>query len=332
MEKFRWGIVGFGKFSDLRMGPALASLPGHEIVAVMNRDINKARRYAEEYKARFWYDSVEGLVNNSSIDAVYIASPNYQHCEQTCRAAQKGLHVLCEKPMAVNIEEAEKMVDTCRRHNVKLMIANLMRFHSCHQWAKGCVERGLLGDVTTVRAQLEFYFPPEPAQWRFIPELSGGGAIMDVGVHCIDLLRYLIGQEVASVSAFINTQSHPFPIDLTAAILLRFTGGVLGTVTVSFCNQQRMNGFEISGRKGSLVGEGSVGAESSGKVILLSAQGPKVYESTLLNPYAAEAEHFAYSIQNDQEPLISGEEGRKDLQICLASYESAQENKVVTIR
>lgn len=152
-------------------------------------------------------------------------------------AAEKGLHVLCEKPMAISLDEAERMVAVSRQNKVKLMIGNLLRFHSCHQWAKSCMEKGLLGEITAARARFEFYLSPEPTQWRFVPEFSGGGTIMDIGIHCIDLLRYLVGKEVTQVSAFINTQSHPFPIDITSAILMRFKDGIIGTVNVSFNNK-----------------------------------------------------------------------------------------------
>jgi len=331
MGKLRWGIIGFGAFADLRMGPAIMSLPDHELIAVMSRNINKAKKYAKKYNVQYYYDSVQDLVNNPHINAVYVVTPNYQHCQYTCMAAEKGLHILCEKPMAMNLKEAEKMVTVCCQNNVKLMIGNMMRFHSCHQWAKKCIKKGLLGEITAVRAKLEFYLSPEPTQWRFIPELSGGGAIMDVGIHCIDLLRYLIEKEVIQVSAFVNTQSYPFPIDIDSAILIRFDNGILGTINASFNNKYANSGFEIFGTEGSLIDEGSIGQEPTGKVTLITSKGSRTYESKLINPYATEAEHFAKCIENNKEPMINGEEGIKDLKICLAAYQSSQKNETIDI-
>jgi len=331
MGKVRWGIMGFGAFTDLRVGRAIMSSPDHELVAIMSRNINKAKKYAKKYSAQYYYDSAQNLVSNPDINAVYIVTPNYQHCKYTCMAAEKGLHVLCEKPMAMNLREAQRMVTLCRQNNVKLMIGNMMRFHSCHQWAKDCVKKGLLGEITVVRAKFEFYCSPEPTQWRFVPELSGGGAIMDVGIHCIDLLRYLVEKEVTQVSAFVNTRSYSFPIDVTSQILMKFDNGILGTVNVSFDNKYPVNGFEICGIEGSLVGEGSIGQKSTGKVTLITSKGPEIYESKLTNPYVAEIEHFAECIEHNQEPMINGEEGIKDLKICLAAYQSSRKNETIDI-
>lgn len=314
------------------MGPAIVSSPGHELVGIMTRSIGKAQRYAEKHNVRYYYDSVEDLVSNPHINAVYVVTPNYQHCEYTIMAAEKGLHVMCEKPIAVSLKEAEKMVVMCRQNNVKLMIGNMMRFHSCHQWVKDCIKKGLLGEITQMRVKSEFFLFPEPTQWRFVPKLSGGGAIMDVGTHCINLLRFFVEKEVTQVSAFINTRSYPFPIDINSAILMKFNNGAIGTVNVSFNNRFPINGYEICGTEGSLIGEGSIGREPTGKATLFTAKGSQVFQSTSPNPYVAQIKHFAQCIENDQEPLINGEEGIKDLRICFAAYESFKKNTAIAIR
>lgn len=331
MKMLRWGIIGFGGFADSCMSPAIMSLSGHELVAVMNRNIGKAKKYARKYNAPYYYDSAQELVNNPYIDTVYIATPNYQHCEHTLIAAKRGLHILCEKPMAMNLKEAEQMIEVSRQNNVKLMIGHTRRFHAGYQWARNCVTKGFLGEITAVRAVNEVYCPAEPTQWRFVPELSGGGAIMDIGIHSFDLLRYLSGREITQVSALTNTRSYPFPIDFISAVLIKFDNGVPGTVNVSRNNHQYgVGSFEINGTEGKLVGQRSGGSMLTVKVSLHRPRGPKVHKLTS-NPFAAEIQHFAQCIENDQEPMTNGEEGMKNLEICLAAYESSRNNCTVDI-
>ncbi len=333
MKKLRWGIIGFGAFADIAMGPAITNTGGHELVAIMGRNKSKIKDFARKYKVEYVYDSAEKLVNNEEIEAVYVATPNFQHCMHTVLAAERGLHVVCEKPMAVTVDEAKRMVSVCRDRGVKLMIGNMMRFNPCHPWLKEKLENDAIGDVTETHAAFEFFLAPEYSQWRVDPDTGGAGIFMDVGVHCVDLMRYLLGSEVTEVSAFMETGDYPFPVDVSSVAIFRFQNGTLGTLNVSFNNRNPVNTLEFRGARGVAICERTLWRESTGSVRIEIEGKTKVFEPELgtLNPYILQIEHFKECIEKDRDPLVSGEEGLKDLQVCLAAYDSADGGQSVNL-
>jgi 1,5-anhydro-D-fructose reductase (1,5-anhydro-D-mannitol-forming) len=331
MDNLRWGVIGFGSFADVAMGPAITNTPGHTLFAITGRDRMRVDRFAKKYGVEHSFTSASDLVSTPDLDAVYVATPNNQHCEHTILAAEHGLHVLCEKPMAVSLEEARRMTESCTANGVKLMIGNMMRFNPCHRWVKHIIREGVLGSVTEAKATFEYHLSDEGSPWRLDPEVGGGGAIMDVGVHCIDLLRYLLGAEVTRVGAFVDTGSYPFPADISAIMMLMFDSGAFGTVSVSFINKHPLNRVEIRGTEGSLVSEGTLWRDSAGRVSVETSSSKQIYESSLKvpDPYRLQIEHFAGCIKNDTEPIISGSEGLKDLAVCLAAYKSHETESIV---
>jgi len=326
----RWGIIGAGVIADVRMAPAIRQATGCELVAVQARDAAKAAAFAEKHSAARHYTDVAALVADPQVDAVYIASPNYLHAEQTILAAQHGKHVLCEKPMALTLDECQAMIDACRTHGVRLMIGYMMRFHAVHQRAREMVEFGFLGEPKLARAHFLFQLPrPGPNNWRQQPALSGGGAVMDVAVHCVDLLRFLLSREVEAVSAFAAHDPSTYPSDETTAILLRFEGNVQGAVEVSFGVPYASNDFALYGSQGTLLGADSLGQEPTGSLRALSAEGISDVPLRPVNMYVAEVEHFARRIAEGQEPAISGEEGLQMQRIALAVYDAVRTGQMV---
>ena len=331
MDKLRWGVIGFGSFADVAMGPAIANAPGNTLVAITGRDRMRVDRFAKRYSIEHSFTSASDLVNTPELDVVYVATPNNQHCEHTIMAAEHGLHVLCEKPMAVSLQEAKRMTEACAANGVKLMIGNMMRFNPCHRWAKHIIREGVLGSITEAKATFEYHLSDKGLPWRLDPKVGGGGAIMDVGVHCIDLLRYLLDAEVTRVGALVDTGSYPFPVDVSATVMLRFDSGAAGTVSVSFINKHPLNRIEIRGTEGSLVSEGTLWRDSTGRVSVETSSSTQTYESSLKipGPYELQIEHFSGCIKNDTEPLVSGKEGFKDLAVCLAAYKSHETGSIV---
>jgi 1,5-anhydro-D-fructose reductase (1,5-anhydro-D-mannitol-forming) len=337
MKELKWGVIGFGSFADAAMGSAIASTPGHRLVAISGRDPVRIEHFAKKYGVRHFFTDPKKLAalggsgTIDSPDAVYIATPNNFHCPHTLLAASRGLHVLCEKPMAVTLQEARRMTTTCEKHGVTLMIGNMMRFNPCHSWIKTVMEKGILGRISCANATFEFHLTDEFSLWRLDPDIGGGGAIMDVGVHCIDLLRYILAEEVTRVAAFIDTGAHPFPVDTSATVLLQFESGVRATVTVSFVNKHPKNSLEFRGTEGSLIARGTLWRESTGTVTVETERFTQTYEPApgLPDPYVLQIEHFARCIAGETQPLVSGEEGLKDLAVCLAAYESHKKNAIV---
>jgi 1,5-anhydro-D-fructose reductase (1,5-anhydro-D-mannitol-forming) len=333
----RWGILGFGGFSDVAMAPAISAAAGHRLVAVWGRDPQRTQAYARKYGDVHCAPSAEALLQSRDLDAVYVAAPNFQHADLTVQAAERGLHVLCEKPMAVTLGEARRMIDACQRAGVRLMIGNMMRFNPCHAWIRDFVAAGNLGEILEAQAlfgyDLPAFFPLASSPWRLDPRLSGGGAMLDVGVHTVDLLRWLIGKEVTEVTGLIDTRSHPAPIDWNSAAVLRFAGGALATVLASFDNSFRENYLSISGSRGSLKAEGTLWRQASGSVRAVTERGLFGYQppAGLPDPYRLQVEHFGECIREGRTPLVDGGEGARDLAVCLAVYEAAGSRGVVKL-
>ncbi len=333
----RWGVLGFGGFSDVAMAPAIAGTPGHRLAAIWGRSPERTAEYARKYEVPLCAPSPEALLESGELDAVYIAAPNFQHARLTAQAAERGLHVLCEKPMAMSSAEAESMIEACRRARVRLMIGNMMRFNPCHAWIRQFIAAGNLGELTEAQGlfgyDLPAFYPPTLSPWRLDPALSGGGAMMDVGVHVVDLLRWLAGREVLEVSGSIDTRFYPAPIDWNASAVLRLEGGALATVLVSFDNRFRENYLSLSGTRGSLKAEGTLWRRSTGSVLAVTEAGLFRFEppAGCPDPYRLQVEHFATCIREGREPLIDGQEGARDLAVCLAVYEAARSPGAVRI-
>jgi len=349
MEKVRWGVVGISGIAQRRTVPEMIEASRKaELVAVMSRSGERAEKYAKEFGAEYWYTSLKELLSNPEVDAVYIATPNNLHREQVITAARMGKHVLCEKPLGRTVRECEEMIEECRRSGVKLGVAFMMRFHGLHQKIKKLINDGTIGKPVLARAQLTCWYPKMEGAWRQDPELGGGGSLIDMGSHCIDLLEMLLSTKVKEVSAFQDTLVHDYPVEDTSAVLLRFENGAIGIVDNCFNipDKASQNRLEIYGAQGSILAEGSIGQEPTGKGFLyyypqeeyeskqkriVEEAGAKEIGYELVKMYAAEIDHFSECIIEDKEPEISGELGLWNMKIISACYESAKTKKVVKV-
>ena len=232
--------------------PAILKARNADLRAVMVRDLCRAREIAQEFGAPAWYDSVEDLLKDPEVDVVHVATPVYLHREFVVGAARAGKHVLCEKPMALNAREAEEMVRACREAGVVLMVAFVLRFHPGLRVVRDLL--GRIGRPVLGRVQLLKLAPREHGSWRLDPELSGGGVLMDIGSHALDLLFLLFG-DVKAIWADLGNRAFDWPVEDTARVGLRFMGGCLGEAFLSF-GVPRMGRFlEVYGTEGSLFVE-----------------------------------------------------------------------------
>ena len=328
---FKWGIIGAGIIADTKMAPALTESRASELVAVHARRLDKAQAFAARHGAGHFYDQVESLVQDEQVDGVYIASPNSLHAEHTALAAQHGKHVLCEKPMAMSLADCDRMIEACEENGVKLMIAFMMRFHACHQKAREIASDGFLGQVRLAQATCSFYLPDITRTWRYDPTLGGGGVVMDVAVHLIDTLHYILNEEVIGVQALLDHSPDSYPCEGTASLLLDFQGGEQGIVTVSFDAPYGESAFQLHGSTGSIYVGRNFGQEPTGTFVVASASGREEQRIQPVNQYVAQAEYFITCVENDQQPMLHGLEGKRNLQIALAAYESFATGRKVNI-
>ncbi len=341
----KWGVIGACGIAQRRTIPeGIVPAKNAELVAIM--DVNKegVKKVAKKYGVKY-YINEKSILKDDEIEAVYIATPTYLHHQQALMAAEMGKHILCEKPMAGSIKEAEEMINISQKTGVKLTFDYMMRYHIYHQKAKEMIDRGILGKLVMGRAQLTCWYPPIPKAWRQIPHLGGGGSLIDMGSHCIDLLEMLIGK-VVEVSCFTESLVQKYPVEDTAVAILKFENGALGVIDNCFNvpDASSENRLELYGSKGSLLAYGTIGQSSTGKMVARIEE-EKEYEAEQkreeskekeivlepVNIYQAEIEDFSRCILEDKEPSFTPEQGLHNLKIILACYESAKRGTVIRI-
>jgi predicted dehydrogenase len=344
--KVKFGVIGCGGIADRRTIPeGIVPSLMCDLVAVMDSDPARAETVGGKYKAHN-FSRVEDLLALPEVEAVYIATPNCYHKDQVIAAARAGKHILVEKPLALTVPDAEEMIAECKQNGVLLMAGYMMRFHAHHRKLKAMIEGGELGQMVYGRTQLTCWYPPIPGAWRQIPEMGGGGAWMDLGSHCIDLLEMWLGP-VKRLAAFSRCLTHGYPVDDSTTVLCEFESGAQGVVEVNYNvpDDAAQNSLEVRGTRGVVTADHTIGQGPGGSMTAyLFDQGaynavqeraqtagvqPVIVEP--VNPYRAEVEHLAECIRAGREPLNNGDHALHNLRLCLAAYEAARTGRVVEV-
>jgi predicted dehydrogenase len=344
-RKIKWGVIGSGGIARRRTIPeGIWKARNAQLSAVfdINRQVNT--EIAKEFDARR-AGNIDDLLDEN-IDAVYVATPAYLHAEHVRAAACAGKHILCEKPLGMTVTEAKEMIALCERMGVKLGCAFMMRFVAQHVEALKLIRQGRLGTPTYARAQLSCWYPAIKGAWRQDPATGGGGALIDMGGHCIDLLEMFFGK-VAKVSCFINNIIHDYKSEDSAVATLFFENGALGTIDTFFCipDSSSKNVLELYGSRGSILAQGTIGQAPAGEMLAFLEPDSKDYDAGQvrasaqgiaiapdpINTYQAEIEEFSQAIIDDRQPVISGELGLRSQKVLSACYESVRSGKVVKV-
>ncbi len=341
MNKLKVAVIGCGKIAQVRHLPEYAASEHVEIVAVCDVVKERAEEIAEQYGAKAYTDYKE-VVQLKDVDVVSVCLPNYLHAPVSVAALNAGKHVLCEKPMATSKEEAEEMVTAARTNNKKLMIAHNQRFNASHQKAKEILDSGKLGKIYSFRTTFghpgpEGWSVDGANSWFFDKEKAFIGAMGDLGVHKSDLLRYLLG-EFSEVGAFIETNAKQNTlVDDNAVCILRTETGVIGTLTASWAyTTGDDNSTKIYGENGTLLIEGDpvyslIEEYKNGETVnykLGKIQTNEAGGQTTSHVI----DHFIDSILEDKEPLITGEEGLKSLEIILGAIASQETKQFISLK
>lgn len=277
MNKVRWGVIGAGGIADRRTIPGMMRCERAELVAVMEINMELAERLRAKWGCKRAYDSEAALLADPEIDAVYIASPVVMHARQARMAADAGKHILLEKPLAMTSGEGQEVIDYCRARGVKLAAGLMMRFGSYVQEMKKAIAAGKIGRPLSGFAQFTCWYPDIPGSWRQKKASGGGGALMDMGVHCIDLMQYVLGCPVREVAAFHDTLSFHYEVEDSSTVLLRMANGAQCVVQSNFnvpdgAAKWRL---EFFGDQGRLCGDGVIGQVDGGALdaLFLGEQG-----------------------------------------------------------
>ena len=331
MDKIRWGVIGCGGIARKRTLPGFLLAENSECVAVVSASASTVDAVAEEFHIGKRYYSVDELLADPQIDAVYIASPLRNHKEQIIAAAKAGKHILCEKPMCLTVEDEKEMEKFCREQGVKLGVGFMMRFHGAHEEMKRIIASGGIGEIVSAYAVFNSDYPANEKLWRQSKANSAGGAMMDMGIHCIDLLRYISGMDAQLVTAVCGNQIHKYPdVEDAGTVVMRMDNGAIFTVQANFNIPDAVGGcsFMIMGRTGSLTAMNTVGQTSTGTLYHVdlssgSAESRVIPYSTD-NMYARELDAFSKAIIGDTLPPVGAGECIKDQSIIEAAYRSSE--------
>lgn len=347
MKKVKWGVLGAGGIADRRTIPGMMLADNAELVAVMEINMELAEKFRAKYNAKRAYDNTEDLVNDPEVEAVYIASPVIYHKDQVLAAAKAGKHILVEKPIAKSIEECNELVEACNKANVLTATGFVMRYNAYNMAMKKIVEEGKLGQIVSCRGQLTCWYPEIPGAWRQKKELSGGGALIDMGVHCIDLIEYITGAKTTKVVGFNETKSFKYDVDDSSNILLKLSNGATAYVDSHFNipDAAAKCRLEIYGTKGSILAEGTIGQVDGGKVevVISDAEGydanqtrnevkPLELDVELGNPYTREIESFSDSILNGTKINVPMTDAVWVQKVVEAAYRSGEEKRVIEVK
>ncbi len=251
----RWGVIGVGDIVRKRVAPALRESPDSELVAISRARGDLCESLAKEIGARKWHRHWQALVDDAEIDAVYVATPPHVHAEQTIAAAGHGKHVLCEKPMAMNVAECERMIAACRATGVTLGVAYYRRFYPVVARVRAILASGDIGQPVWAQMNAFERFNPEPdhpRRWLLNRAIAGGGPMMDFGCHRIEVLLHLFGEVQRSTSLVANV-AFEREVEDTAALLLQFRGGgPCASIVVTHAAAERQDTLHVFGTRGSL--------------------------------------------------------------------------------
>lgn len=346
MEKIiKWGVIGSGGIARRRTIPeGLTKAENAKLISVFDINTEANNAVAKEFDA-VASESMDALLK-SDIDAVYIASPVNLHLEQVIACAKAKKHILCEKPLGLTVAEAEKMADVCKKEGVKLGTGLMMRFLAQHQEALKIIKDGRLGKPVYGRAQLSCWYPPIEGAWRQNPSLGGGGSLMDMGSHCIDLLEMFFGK-IKKLSCFINNSVHPYEAEDSAIVSLIFESGAMATVDAYFCipDNSSKNVLELYGSNGSILAKGTIGQGESGEMTAFLEGGSSGYDAAqvrsesggiVINPapvntYRAEIEEFSSAIIEEREPSNNEKIGIASQKILEACYKAAKTGEIINV-
>jgi len=331
----RWGVIGARGIADKRTIPeGIIPASNSELAAIMSR--TEVGELSEKYGGVPWFTEVEEMLDSVELDACYLATPPHTHLEQAQACAERGLHVLCEKPLAITVKDAEQIQTVCEEAGVKLGIGFMMPFHHLSVEAKRLVEEGVLGRIVSARAQFGFNYPPTSGAFRQVRKLHRGGVFMDVGNHGVGLLEFIIGARVDTVMAMVENVVYQYEgVEDTATAILHFDNRAIAVVDTSFGTAATQNLLEINGSERTLVAQGVLGQAPDGMLrVMETHKGPKEYlriESDCRNMYQAEIEAFAEAIINDTNPPMDGEEGVWSQRVVEAVYQSAETGELVRV-
>jgi len=331
MEKIRWGIIGSANIAKGSVIPGIQQSETGEVVAIASRGLEKAKETAEQLNISKAYGSYEELLQDPEIEAVYIPLPNHLHKEWTIRAAEAGKHVLCEKPLALDADEAEEMVAACEKAGVVFAEAFMYRYHPRYKLINELIDSGEIGDIRGIHGTFTFNNAKDSGNVRYKKEW-GGGSLYDVGVYPISAARMILNEEpkAATVHAFFSEKHDD--VDMMASGILEFDKGVALTFDCGMWAAFR-NELEILGTNGRIEVPSAFITHQNEQdhIIVHTNDGKRELEVPYLNQYALQADAMGRSIRNGEALPFPSQDAVLNMKVIDACLTSARERRRVEL-
>jgi 1,5-anhydro-D-fructose reductase (1,5-anhydro-D-mannitol-forming) len=330
VNRLGWGVIGIGNIVQSTMAPAMVDEPECDLVAAVSRDQGRAADFAARFGARYSYTDYETMLANPDVEAVFIATPNALHADQVIAAARAGKHVLCDKPLAINVPDAERAVEACSSAGVKLGI----NFHNRHlpwvQDVRRLIADGLIGEVEVVHLQVGSG-PRHYDNWRADPEIAGLGSVHNVGVHGLDFLRVILDSDPIEVMAMFDRGPDTGQVEMLALLLIRFGNGAMIQYNANERLRDPLNDIVIYGTAGRIVGRSFTRSRSDGELAVLTDSGETITRYPAPEAHRLSLAAFTGAVLRGEEPLASGLDGLASAQVCEAIDRSAREGRLVRV-
>lgn len=349
-DKVRFGIIGTGVIAP-NHASAITDSHYAELVAVCDVDEAKAEAFAGKFGNPVVFTDYKKMLDEAGLDAVSICTPSGMHSEMTIEAANRGINVLCEKPMAITIPQMDAMLEAVKKNGVKMEVIFQRRTSPLAQKAREAVMNGELGQMVLGDAYLKYYRSPayyRSADWRATWELDGGGALMNQGVHGVDLILWMMNSPVKSVFAKAEAKVRDIVVEDTAVAIITYENGAYGVIEgTTSVNPGETTTFALHGDRGTII-FGDKGLEKwavaasrdevaehdpsksvESESALKSSADPR---AVAVSGHRFQVDDLAQAILDDREPFVGGEDARKAVELILAIYESARTGKEVIMK
>jgi predicted dehydrogenase len=330
-RKLGVALCGLGSLSTNQIAPALLKTRNCRLAGIVTGSPTKAAEWQKKYglpaSSTYTYDTMQQMAKNKDIDIVYVVTPNALHLDHTLSAAAAGKHVFCEKPLEISVERCQKMIDACKKAGVQLGVGYRLQFEANNLECVRLAKEKVLGDVKIIDANFGFALG-DPTQWRLKRDLAGGGALMDVGIYCLQTARMIAGEDPIWISATeVKTDAVKFKeVDETISWQMKFPSGIVSH-SVSTYAANGLMGFRAATTKGFFGLEpayfynGNRGRRSDGAEINIP----------VADQFATELEDFVDCVANKRPTKVSGEMGLSDVKYLMAIYDSIKKGRPVNV-
>jgi len=332
VSKTGWGLIGASTIAAEHMIGAIRAQAGHDVVAVISSNVERGQAFAQKHGIVASYGSVADLLRDPAVHAVYISTTNELHKEQVLAAAAAGKHVLCEKPLALTLEDARAMVNACNNAWVVMATNHHLRNAATHRKIRELIEQGTIGKPLFARVFHAVFLPPHLQGWRLDKPQAGGGVILDITVHDADTLRFVLNAEpVSAVGLSQSATMAKEGLEDGVMAVLRFDNGVLAQVHDAFTVKHASTGIEIHGDAGSIIGRDVMTQRPVGEIVLCNADGEKQIPVEHVNLYERGVAVFCSAMRGEGPPAASGEDGVRSLAAAIAVLQACKSGQIVPV-